>query len=145
MTGQRILAVDPGREKCGLAVLDRDQGVLDRRIVPTDQLAAAVSELIVAHECRVIALGSQTHSAAVRQILAPLLEQKQVDEIATVDEHGSTEEARLRYWKSTPPTGWKRFLPSGLLVPPCAIDDFAAIILGERYFQKMRPTQSDKR
>ena len=145
MSAQRVLAVDPGREKCGLAVLDKDQGVLCRRIVPTDQLAEVVSELIVSHGCQVIAVGSQTHSAAVRQILAPLLEQKRVAEIAIVDEHGSTEEARLRYWEALPPAGWRRFLPLGLLVPPCAIDDFAAIILGERYFKKTRLTQSCKR
>ena len=136
MPGERVLAVDPGREKCGVAVLDKDCAVLWRQIVATEGLFAAVSELIESQQCRIVAVGNRTHSMAVRRLLQPLLDQGRVTEVTPVDEHGSTEEARLRYWQSLPPTGWRKFIPRGLLVPPCAIDDFAAIILGERYFTK---------
>ena len=136
MAAERVLAVDPGREKCGVAVLDRNSGVLWRQIVPTEELLPAALELIRRHGRLVLVVGSQTHSSAVRLLLQPLLEQGLAAELAVVDEHGSTEEARLRYWRSLPPTGWRKFIPGGLLVPPCAIDDFAAIILGERYFKE---------
>lgn len=136
MMAQRIVAVDPGREKCGVAVVDREQGPLWHQVVSTDRLADTVAALAGEYDCRIVALGNQTSAAAARQRLQPLLEQAGLQEIIMVDERNSTEKARLRYWKDHSPTGWRRFIPLGLLVPPCAVDDFAAIILGERYFEK---------
>ena len=136
MTVQCIVAVDPGREKCGVAVVDREQGPLWQKVVPSDELLPAVTTLVREYDCRVVALGNQTSSAVAAQKLKPLLDQSKIEEIYMIDEHGSTEKARSRYWEANPPTGWRRFIPIGLLVPPCAIDDFAAIILGERYLEK---------
>ena len=136
MTDQRVLAVDPGREKCGVAVVDRQQGVLCRQVVDTTALVAAVAELLEKFGCRQVILGDQTASENVRQLLQPLQDRGLVNEIVFIDEHGSTAEARSRYWLEVPPTGWRRLLPRGLLSPPCAVDDFAAIILAERYFKK---------
>ncbi len=136
MTVQRIVSVDPGRDKCGVAVLDRSQGILHREIVPTVNLAPLIGILLEKYDCRRLVLGNQTFSRTVREQLLPLLDQGRIDEIVMVDEHDSSEEARFRYWKTIPPTGWRRLVPLGLLIPPCAIDDFAAIILGERYFKK---------
>ena len=136
MTMKRVIAIDPGREKCGVAVVDREQGPLWQGIVAPEKLLSTVTTLLYAYDCRNVILGNQTSSATVRNLLQPLLEQARVDEIIMIDEHGSTEKARSRYWQVHPPSGWRRFLPVGLLVPPCAIDDFAAIILGERNFEK---------
>lgn len=136
MTAKRIVAVDPGREKCGVAVVDQEQGPLWRRVVASDQLLLTVTALVSEFDCRVVALGNQTSSAAAAQKLHPLLDQRKIEEIYLIDEHDSTEKARIRYWQANPPTGWRRFVPIGLQVPPCAVDDFAAIILGERYFEK---------
>ncbi|HWR28316.1 MAG TPA: hypothetical protein VN631_00655 [Negativicutes bacterium] len=136
MARQRVVAIDPGRDKCGVAVVDLEQGPLWRQIVAPTELLQKVDSLAQEYDCRVVALGNQTSSEAARQRLQPLLEQELVDEIIMIDEHDSTEQARSRYWQAYPPAGWRRFLPIGLLVPPCAIDDFAAIILGERYFKK---------
>ena len=136
MTVQCIIAVDPGREKCGVAVVDRQQGTLWQQVVPSDELLPAVTTLVREFDCRAVALGNQTSSAAAAQKLQPLLDQNKIEEIFMIDEHGSTEKARQRYWKAHPPTGWRRFIPIGLLLPPCAIDDFAAIILGERFLGK---------
>ena len=138
MTNPCIVAVDPGREKCGVAVLRSKQDVLWRQVVETTVLLATVKDLLERFGCRQVILGNQTDSGAVRREMQPLLEQGLVNEIILIDEHGSTEEARARYWQEIPPTGWRRFLPRGLLSPPCAVDDFAAIILGERYFREQR-------
>ena len=136
MTVQRVVAVDPGREKCGVAVVDRQQGALWRQVVESATLPKIVADLLERFGCRIVVLGDQTASGTVRQLLQPLQDQLLTNEIILIDEHGSTEEARSRYWQAIPPTGWRRFLPRGLLSPPCAVDDFAAIILGERYFKK---------
>jgi len=132
----RVVAIDPGRDKCGLAVVDRGRGALHRQVVPTEQLISIARELLARYECRTIVLGDQTSSATVRQSLQPLLDKKKIDDIIFIDEHGSSQTARSRYWQACPPTGWRSLIPRGLLIPPCAIDDFAAIILAERYFEK---------
>ena len=136
MTAQRIVAVDPGREKCGVAVMDGGQGILHREIVAAQRLSMVVSALLAKYECQRVVLGNQTFARSVRESLQPLIDHGQASEIAMIDERGSTGEARARYWQEYPPTGWRHFIPLGLLVPPCAVDDFAAIILAERYFQK---------
>ena len=133
----RVVAIDPGRDKCGVAVVDAGQGTLHRQVAPTQQLLSIAQELLSRYECRTIVLGDQTSSAVARQSLQPLLDQNKIDDIIFIDEHGSTETARSRYWQACPPTGWRCLIPRGLLVPPCAIDDFAAIILAERYFKKI--------
>jgi RNase H-fold protein (predicted Holliday junction resolvase) len=131
----RLLAVDPGREKCGLAVVDRQQGVLARTIAPTAQLPCLVEKWISRYDCRTIVIGDRTAGAGAVQVLERLLSERKIDRLASVDEHKSSLEARARYWQDHPPVGWRRFVPEGLRVPPCAIDDYAAIILAERYFQ----------
>lgn len=131
-----ILAIDPGRDKCGLAVLNHEQGVLWHSVVGVPELFSVSLQVTRQYGIRTVVLGNQTFSGEVRQMLQPLLEQKLVQEIIFVDERGSTEMARARYWQAFPPSGWRRFIPRGLLIPPCAIDDFAAIILGERYLAK---------
>ncbi len=135
MTTGRLLAVDPGREKCGLAVVDRQQGVLAHAIAPTAQLADMAGEWISRYGCRTIVIGDRTAGAGAVQVLERLLSERKIDRLESVDEHNSSLEARARYWQDHPPAGWRRFVPEGLRVPPCAIDDYAAIILAERYFQ----------
>ena len=131
-----ILAIDPGREKCGVAVLEQGKNVLWHGVVPTAELMPISLGLLQQYAFRTVILGNQTFSGEIRQRLQPLLDQEPVADIIFVDERGTTEAARTRYWQACPPTGWRRFLPLGLLAPPCAIDDFAAIILGERFLTK---------
>ena len=132
-----VLAVDPGRKKCGVAVVDPQRGALWHQVVMTADLLPMIMNLAPRFGCRSLILGDQTFSSTLREALQPLLDQAVLQEILLIDERGSTEEARSRYWEAEPPTGWRRFIPLGLLFPPCAIDDFAAIILGERYFKKI--------
>lgn len=140
----RVLAIDPGRLKCGLAICDRQQGVLQQAVVEQDQLMKQAAEWLSRFDCRVIVLGNKTASQQVAARLAEFLKEKRVDQIVFVDEHNSTLEARQRYWQSHPPTGWRALVPQGLLTPPCAIDDFAAIILAERYFQECIKNSKNK-
>ena len=133
-----ILAIDPGREKCGAAVLNHEKRVLWHSVVGVSELFPASLQMTRRYGIRTVVLGNQTFSDEVRRMLQPLLDQQLVQEIIFVDEHGSTETARARYWLAFPPSGWRRFIPRGLLVPPCAIDDFAAIILGERFLAKKK-------
>lgn len=130
----RVLAIDPGREKCGIAVVDQNKVVFRQAIVSTADLTVTAENWIKEHGCSLIVIGNKTASKQVFDSLAVLLDKNKIEYIVKVEEHKSTEQARLRYWRANPPHGWRRLIPLGLLIPPCAVDDFAAIILAERYF-----------
>jgi hypothetical protein len=55
--------------------------------------------------------------------------------IVAISETNSTLEARELFWQQHPPSGWRRWLPRSLQTPPCAIDDFAAVVIARRFIQ----------
>jgi RNase H-fold protein (predicted Holliday junction resolvase) len=125
-----ILAVDPGREKCGVAVVTPDARVLHREIVSTTGIAAATSRLIAAYHPARLVVGDRTAAkdvcralAAAHVGLAPHM----------IDEHRSSEQARRRFFREHPPRGWRRLLPETLLTPDRPYDDIVAVLLAERY------------
>ena len=79
-----VLAVDPGREKCGVAVLAEDGTVLLQEVVPTAQLAAMTERLILMYAPTVI-MGNGTTSAAARARIEEL-----GTEVVLVDEYRTT-------------------------------------------------------
>ncbi|HEX8237424.1 MAG TPA: pre-16S rRNA-processing nuclease YqgF [Abditibacteriaceae bacterium] len=132
----RVLAIDPGRDKCGVAVVVTDesgqQSVLERRIVPREHISRAVLPLLEQHAIRRIVLGHATTSKKLQDELHRILPEV---EIVIVDETGSTLEARALYWQEHRPRGWRRLVPLSLQVPPEPVDDFAAIVLARRFLK----------
>ena len=125
-----VLAIDPGREKCGVAVLASDGGVLVQRVVMTAELDATVGALIRAYEPNVI-MGNGTTSADAKKRVEAL-----GVSVTLVDEYRTTDAAKCAYWKAHPPRGWRRLVPRGMLVPPVPVDDFVAVILAQRFLEK---------
>lgn len=125
-----VLAIDPGREKCGVAVLASDGGVLVQRVVMTAELDATVGTLIRAYEPTVI-MGNGTTSADAKKRVEAL-----GVPVTLVDEYRTTDAAKCAYWKAHPPRGWRRLVPRGMLVPPVPVDDFVAVILAQRFLEK---------
>lgn len=127
----RVVAVDPGRAKCGLVLVDVEQRLV---VAGSVQPAAAVDDLLK-QWCR--------HSSAVDRILLgdgtssthwrPRLEALALVEL--VDETGTTLRARARYWQLWPPRGWQRLVPRGLLLPPGDLDAVAALVMLEQSLQ----------
>jgi len=130
---QRILAVDPGRDKCGVAVVERDGQVVHRSVVPASQVAQEVQRLVAEHDVGSVLLGDRTAAKTVARLLRSLGVQPVI-----VDEHRSTEEGRRRYFQDNPPRGWRRLLPVSLQTPPRAYDDYVAVVLAERYLKLAR-------
>jgi RNase H-fold protein (predicted Holliday junction resolvase) len=124
----RVLSIDPGRDKCGVAVVDDRDGVLARGIVPTGVIEPIVRDWARAHRPKRVVMGDGTGSAEVRRVLA-----EAGAPITVVDERHTTERARRRYFEENPPRGWRRLIPRGLLSPPVPVDDYAAILIGEDY------------
>lgn len=126
----RVLAVDPGTEKCGIAVCSPTEA-LAHQVVPTDRLALVVGEWASAYRVDVILIGNRTGSEEARARLAD-----QRVPLEVVEERGTTLAARRRYFRDHPPRGLGRFLPISLQVPPEPYDDYAAILLAEAYFSR---------
>jgi RNase H-fold protein (predicted Holliday junction resolvase) len=129
-----ILALDPGREKCGIAIVSRHLSqlqVLVRRVVPSSEVERMLPELMKQWQVKRIVLGDATSSRDWRERLQKLVPDF---DLVLVEEAGSTLEARALYWKENRPRGWRRALPLSLQTPPEPIDDFAAVVLAERYF-----------
>ena len=124
-----VLAIDPGRDKCGVAVLSPAGALLFRQVVPTAQLENVVSTLVEKHAPTII-MGNGTTSAAAKERVETL-----GGAVTLVDEYRTTDAAKAAYWEAYPPRGWRRLVPRGLLVPPVPVDDFAAVILAQRFLQ----------
>ncbi len=122
-----VLAIDPGRDKCGIAVLSPQGDILLHEIVPTGALETRVSELAAEYAPRII-MGDGTTSAAAKARI-----EAQVGAVTLVDEYRTTEEGRRLYWAENPPRGWRRLVPRGLLTPTVPVDDFAAVALARRF------------
>jgi len=124
-----ILGIDPGTRKCGYAVLSQAGGApVEIGIVETPQLGPLAVALVARHPIRAIALGSGTHAPPVALALRAC-----GIPVHVVDERETTLRARFRYFKDNPPKGWRRWVPRGMLLPPRPIDDYAALLIAERY------------
>ena len=122
-----ILAIDPGREKCGVAVCATGR-VLERAVASPRELADLVAAWQRRHGITEIVVGNRTGSA---DIVARVREAVAVP-VRSVEESGTTLMARMRYFAEHPPRGWRRLLPAGLRIPPEPYDDYAAVLLAER-------------
>ena len=128
--GGAVIAIDPGRDKCGLAAVAADGRLIEKAVMPTGDLPDHLARMLsAAPEVTVIIGGgtsSKTAQAALRRVLPELA-------IQVVDEEHSTERALERWRDTVPPMGWRRLLPRSLRFPPGPIDDFAAWVLAEYY------------
>lgn len=122
-----LIAIDPGRCKCGLVLVDRDQAcVVEGIVLPREEVDVQIETWIATvHGVERILLGDGTSSEDLRRGL------KRFASVAVVQEKGSTLRARQRYWQLWPPKGWRRLLPRGLLVPPGDLDAVAAMVILE--------------
>lgn len=127
-----IIVIDPGKDKCGLAILDGSARTLEKKIVPRRELAYEVPGFLAKYAIQTIVVGGSTTSRSVQK---ELMRMDIMASIVFIEESFSTQEARKRYFKENPPKGLLRFVPKGLLSPPHPVDDYAAVILGERYLK----------
>lgn len=128
-----ILAIDPGRDKCGIAVVTFAGEVLAQEVISADALGARAGELARRHGVSVIVVGDRTGADAALEALESALPEI---ETAAVNEHRSTEEARRLYFREHPPHGWRRLIPVSLQSPPRPYDDYVAVILAQRYLRR---------
>ena len=132
-----ILALDPGTDKLGLAVLAGDGMVLHRDVVPRPLLATTVQEIVTVYKPTVVVLGDGTGAKSFQTELERRRLLPQNCNIVMVDEYRTSEEARWVYLREHR-RGWRRLIPLGLQIPAEPYDDYVAVILGRRYLNKTK-------
>ena len=130
-----ILGFDPGRDKCGIAVMRVDRFVCYHEVVSSSSAIAVVKDLRRKYPITLMVMGDQTSSKEWKQKLAEALDESL--SVVMVDERNSTLEARDRYWQMYPPSGIARLMPQSLRSIPRPIDDIVAILLIERYLERL--------
>jgi RNase H-fold protein (predicted Holliday junction resolvase) len=138
LNSQNILGLDPGRDKCGIAVINSQQAVIYHQVIDSAKAIATIKQLAQKYAIDLIVMGDGTTSKAWQQQLESNLLNLSV---TTVNETNSTLEARDRYWIMYPPQGLQRLIPQGLRTPPRPVDDLVAIILIERYLKSVTSNQ----
>ena len=63
-----ILAIDPGKDKCGLAVLDTNGYVLDRQIFSRTEVSVLIPKYVAKYGVSALVVGQ---SFCLRKILNP--------------------------------------------------------------------------
>ncbi len=130
-----VMAVDPGRKKCGLAILDSDGQPVFLQTVQAAYFAETAKNLLEKFTPSIVLLGNGTAAEETLSLLAGVLPGSGMP-LEKVDERNTTLLARDLYWQYNPPSGWKKWLPRGLLPLPEAVDGYAALALGRRWLMK---------
>jgi RNase H-fold protein (predicted Holliday junction resolvase) len=134
-TQSLILGFDPGRDKCGVAVVSTHRSILFHKVVTAAAAISTIDTLQQQYGPSQLIVGNQTTSLQWRQQLEQQLAVPLP--ITLIDERYSTLEARDRYWTMYPPQGLMRLIPQGMRDVPRPIDDIVAIILVERYLDQV--------
>jgi len=99
-------------------------------ITPLAEFPARLAALRASFQIDMVAIGHGTNagvvSASVREAGLPF---------TLVDERETTLRARARFFDDHPPRGWRRIVPRGMLLPDRPIDDYAALLIAERYLR----------
>jgi RNase H-fold protein (predicted Holliday junction resolvase) len=127
---QTILGFDPGKDKCGVAVIDADRALRYHQVLVTAEVISQISDLCQQYNVSRIVMGDQTTAKQWQHQLTTVFPNLP---ITLVDERYSSLEARDRYWQMYPPNFLTSLIPQGMRQPPRPIDDLVAIILIERY------------
>ena len=135
-----IAALDPGRDKCGFAVLDDSGKILCRRVIATENLMTEINAAKADYGFSRLLIGNGTTSREAQRRLAQI----SALEVIVRDEYRTTELAKKEYWKANPPQGWRRLIPVTMQVPPLPVDDFVAVILARRYLQEIKKIKGEQ-
>lgn len=131
-----VLAIDPGRQKCGLAFVSQEGAehyrVHFREVVATERLVARVLQLLSEYAPTKVVLGDGTHSAPLLRALRETLSGRL--EVVTIPEAFTSQRARERARVESLPRGLWRLVPAGMRTPPRPYDDLVAVILAEDWF-----------
>jgi RNase H-fold protein (predicted Holliday junction resolvase) len=131
-----VIGVDPGRNKVGLALLDVEGNLIERRLLPRSIAASEIAEL-TSNRTAVIALGNGTTAGKMALEIKEALRSDCDGQIVMIDEKNSTVEGKRNYLKANRPNGLARLLPLGLRTPERPWDDYVAEVIARRYLKSL--------
>ncbi len=134
LLGPALLGIDPGRAKCGIAVVGLDRSLHYHQVVTVNTVTDTIQTLRESYPISNIVMGDQTGSKQWKQTLEEL---PNAPRVILIDERYSSLEARDRYWEMYPPKGFSKLMPQSFRGIPRPIDDIVAILLIERYLKKL--------
>lgn len=127
-----IIAIDPGKNKCGLAVLDENGNTLEKKVISRGEIASVLPPYLAKYATPTLVVG-RSHSG--KELEREILKLDLNIHVIFISEKYSSVEARKRYWRENRPKGLWLLIPTSLRLPPVPVDDYAAVILGERYLK----------
>ena len=128
----RLISLDPGLNKCGLLLVDKElRIVLDGRVVAKDAVINLINFWQDKYSIELILLGNGTSSNYWKLEI----EKNTSVAIELFEEKNTTLRARSRYWELWPKSFFLSLIPSGLLVPSENLDAVAALVLLEDYLK----------
>jgi hypothetical protein len=125
-----VMAIDPGKTKCGLAILESSGNVLYAEVVGTQDLLTSAQNLIDQYHPLALIVGNGTGCSG---ILTECSKLRSLLPVHQVEEHHTSELARKRYCVDHPPKGLRKLIPPSLRFPDSPYDHYVAIILAERW------------
>ena len=137
-----VLAIDPGRRKCGLALVvagEMEWGAVMR----VEEALRKATKVWKEERVDVIALGDGT---GAKGVLSGLVREGVPREaIVLIPERGSNLEGRRLYFRRNPPRGLLGWLRRLFLLPPEPFDQYVAWALAMRLKLTERPRRVSKK
>ena len=125
----KLIAIDPGKCKCGLVLVDLIQKKVDQAIVlNSESLPKYVKTLNSYENISKVIVGNGTTS---KQNIEKLEFIKK--DLIIVEEKNTTFRAKKRYFELFPTRGFKTFLPKEIFIMNKNLDALSALIILEDY------------
>ena len=125
----RVIAIDPGKSKCGLVLAEiSKKKVYEAIVLKSELLENYLRNLITAEDIEQIIIGNGTSSREIREKLHFFKK-----EIITFEEKNTTYRAKARYFELFPITGLKSLIPREIFILNKNLDAISALIILEDY------------
>ena len=125
----RVIAIDPGKSKCGVIIADvNEKKVYEAVVIQSDRLLKYVRKYLNEKNLEFL-IGNGTSSKNYIRDLNQL-----VPNLIIAEEKNSTYRAKQRYFEIFPLLGIQCFLPREIFILNKNLDALAALIIMEDYF-----------
>ncbi|MEW5947708.1 MAG: hypothetical protein AB1742_16095 [bacterium] len=131
-----FIAVDPGRQKCGLALMERSGAVRERAAVSAENAGDKISEWM--ERCAGVDTIAIGNGVGHKEIMNALAERFPLVKLEIVDEAGTTLEARRLFLRHNPGKRFWMVFPFSLFAPGTLLDKYAAEAIGLRRLRAKR-------
>ncbi|SRR6056297_593316 len=128
-----LMGIDPGRKKCGIAIVTEKGEEVEKEITETSNLSRKIEQVLSRFSISKCILGNGTYADKVFNILQLLMKEKK---IIFIEEENSTYIAEQRYLKENPPLGLNFLNKIIKFKPKRPLDDYTAVVLVEKYLKR---------